>query len=502
MKRTSLAALALGVVVAGCTASPTGTTTSQSGTETVVLHLATIDGSLAQPGQDYAQHAFIDALNSVSSGQIRAEVTLSYAESEQDPESALVKAISSGQVDGGWPATRAFAAAGIPGLQAIEAPFALTNYDAVREAVTGPVRTQVLDALAGTGIHGLGVSIAGLRRPFTSVPLTAVESWRGLRFKTLNSATQDAAVTALGGHPVHTNLHWKEQLAAHAITLDGLEYGLSVTGSDMPFKHYAANLVLWPKVAVLSINQARFDQLGPQQRGWIEAAARVAENASVQGNYAEDGYVKTLCEIGIEAYLVPAEVVTALRAKVQPALDRLSRDPAEAPLLTSVLEIAAAHAGVDPTTASAGCSNSADTVPTTVPAVPNGRYRVRVTLDDLRAASVDNSGNFTGTWTITVAHGTYAYTCKSDVLGARDCGESGADPDFVLEAGYLRGDAHVVHFVYDRAVHDRLADCGACQPIPTKNVGWSMHGDQLTFSDIGQQVNDPLLIVKPWTKVA
>ena len=128
-----------------------------------------------------------------------------------------------------------------------------------------------------------------------------------------------------------------------------------------------------------------------------------------------------------------------------------------------------------------------------------------MTLDDLDAAGVNNAKGYSGTWTITIDNGTYAYTCRPNALPGTDCGhttyESEADYAFVLEAGYLYGDDRAVQFVYDAAVHRSLADCEECAGPPTKHVGWTLDGDQLTFSDVGQPVVDQLLIVEPWTKV-
>ena len=140
-------------------------------------------------------------------------------------------------------------------------------------------------------------------------------------------------------------------------------------------------------------------------------------------------------------------------------------------------------------------------MPATVAPIPNGKYRARITYDDIQSAQVSNGGHYTGTWTITVANGTYALTCTYTVDPKGDCGESGADPNWVLEAGYLRGDTHVVHFIYDHAVHDRLVHCGPCQSGGTKNAGWRLVGNKLTFYDVGQPV-DNLLLIKAWTKVS
>ena len=73
-----------------------------------------------------------------------------YGDGAAAAESEIVQAIAAGEVDGGWPTVRAFANAGIPGLQAVEAPMTITSYDAEKELVSGPVADERAQA-AWTG---------------------------------------------------------------------------------------------------------------------------------------------------------------------------------------------------------------------------------------------------------------------------------------------------------------------------------------------------------------
>lgn len=502
MKHIGIIWLALMMALAGCSATAAA---DKAGSTSVVLHLVSLDGGLNNTGQEYGLQAFVDALSQISNGKITGDVTFAYAHSDPNPETAIVKAIASGEVDGGWPATRSFAPAGIPGMQAVEAPFALTSNDAVLDAVKGPVRDQVLGALNATGVKGIGLVIGGLRRFFTDKPLTSVAAWQGLQLRVVEDPVQDGFARAAGAMPVHTDLDWRDKLNSGELKLNGVELAVPIAAaSGMPFSYYPTNLVLWPKIYVLSLNRARFDGLTTQQQGWIEAAAKIAEGSSVNGHYNEGEFVQALCDNGVLPYTVPDAALAALRTKVEPVINKLATDPAEAALLASVMKVAGAHPQPDPTLQSATCGprRMAD-VPKTTATIPDGKYRVDVTYQDITAARVANNGNYTGTWTLTVADGTYAYTCTVGVEPAEDCGASGAPADYVLEAGYLRGDDRMAYFVYDHAVHDHLAQCGlVCPPNPTKTVGWRLAGDQLTFFDAGQPVIDNLLIIKPWTKVS
>src|SRR4029450_1981071 len=90
--------------------------TDKSGGDTAVLRLATID-RVNNNGQSYGPEAFVETLEKVSDGRIKVEVTTDYEGGAPEAESNLVKAIASGDVDGGWPSTRAFANAGIGGAE-------------------------------------------------------------------------------------------------------------------------------------------------------------------------------------------------------------------------------------------------------------------------------------------------------------------------------------------------------------------------------------------------
>ena len=197
------AAVATAVLVAACSAGG-----DKAGAETVVLKLATIDrvsnnGQSGGPGwnwsQSYGPQAFVDSLEEASGGGIKLEVTTDYGQGAPDAESDLVEAIASGDVDGGWPSTRAFANAGITGLEAVEAPMMLTSYAAEKALVSGPVADQLLEQLDGTGIVGLDLAVGPLRRPFAAeAPLLGPENWAGATFRVPTHRCKPTRCACLG----------------------------------------------------------------------------------------------------------------------------------------------------------------------------------------------------------------------------------------------------------------------------------------------------------------
>ena len=152
-----------------------------------MLRLATID-RVNNSSQSYGTRGFRRNLADVSGGRIKSDGDR-IRWRRRRAESNLVKAIASGEVDGGWPSTRAFANAGITGLEAVEAPMTLTSYAAEKTLVSGPVADKLLAKLDGTGVVGLKLAVGPLRRPFAAkAPLLAPEDWAGATLVTTHQS--------------------------------------------------------------------------------------------------------------------------------------------------------------------------------------------------------------------------------------------------------------------------------------------------------------------------
>ena len=196
----------------------------------------------------------MSSLGKVSGGRIKVELKTEYGDGAAEAESNVVKAIASGELDGGWPSTRAFASGGIEGLEVVEAPMTITSYAAEKALVSGPVADKVLARLDGSGVVGLGLAVGPLRRPFAArTPLLGPEDWKGARFRVYNSPVQADAVRALGGTPANLGFGWIDEVRAGR--LRGAEFDIAQyakNGNSTEAGHVTANVVLWPKVFVLA----------------------------------------------------------------------------------------------------------------------------------------------------------------------------------------------------------------------------------------------------------
>lgn len=496
---------AVTVFVAACSGGGADDVADKSGNDTVVLRLATIDGEVNNNGQSYGPQAFVDALEQVSDGRVKVEVTETYDDGAADAESNIVEAIASGELDGGWPSTRAFAEAGIPGLEAVEAPMTITSYDAEKALVSGPVADDLLAQLDGTGVVGLELAVGPLRRPFAAdAALVGPEDWQGARFRVYNSPVQADAVRALGAEPANLSFEWMREVEAG--TLRGAEFDIAQydkAGFMTQAGNVTANVVLWPKVFVLSISQERLDALSDQQREWVHEAADQAMQASVDATYDETTPARRLCGNGVRFVDASPSQIASLRSALTPVVDQLADDPVAGPLLEQIQGVAAEHGGPDVPDVPESCRTAAPEdelgpVPEEVSSLPNGLYRTEITLADVEAAGASNGPGWTGTWTLDVSDGTYALTCTPLENPGRDCGNTVTDD--VLDAGYLRGTGDTVYFVYDAELHSQRSDCELpCHPLPPYRVTWALDGDNLRFSDLSGWALDKVLT--PWQKI-
>lgn len=515
--RTLLAAALVTAALGGC--QPAGTE-DKAGGRVTTIRLATID-ELDGNGMSYGPPTFVESLHEVSEGRLRVEVdTQTFSEEDPDAESRLVEAIAAGDVDGGWPSTRAFAAGGVPGLEVVEAPMTLTSYAAVSELVGSPLAHKLLDRLEGSGLVGLALTVGPLRRPFAAeAPLLGASDWHGQPFRSYNSPVQDAVIEALGARPVHVTRAWPDLVREG--DLRGLEFDVAQyqrNGMTTQAGHITGNVVLWPKVFVLSLSQDRWDTLTDQQRTWFREAAARSVAASVAGPYDEATVAASLCASGAEVHLASPEQVRSVEEAVAPVLEELDADP----LLAELRMIAAAH----PTTDSlevAECRPTLEVrevdrlrVPGTAARIPDGVYRMELTPEDLEAAGLADAGKgFTGVWTLTVGGGAFAMDCSPlrESTGF-DCNYVEALPaDFdhnPREVGQLRGSGSTAYFVHDPEIEASQTDCvfppseteeNSCLPSITNRVSWELADDTLTMRDLVSDSPSYQLVVKPWSRI-
>lgn len=508
---TVTAGIVAAVLAAGCTTPPT----DKAGSDTMVLKLATIDGQINNNGYSFGPATFVRALSEVSGDRIQVDVATTYGGEDAAAEADLVTAIAEGEVDGGWPATRAFAAAGIEGLAALEAPLTVTSYAAEKDLAVGTAARLAMAGLGGSGVKGLGLAVGPLRRPFgaETFPIS-LEDWHGMRFRSYNSPVQTDTIESLRGTAVQAGTDWPAKLQTGQI--DGIEMDLAqylANGHGREAGKVASDIVLWPKMYVLAINQDLWDGLNEQQRSWIQAAADRAIRASVDSDYPEDEIARQLCDRGVRFKPAGPGGLRALRQAVRPVLDRLADEPGEAELLAQVLAAADRHPATDSVTVPRACTTDPGTaddpgIPTTLAPIPDGTYRKQITEQQVRAAGYTNSDGTSGTWTLEITDGRWSESCRPIDAPGLDCGHTVADS--VLDAGSFYGDARVVWMVSEPARLAQATGCrlpadgtaGHCHPAtPATRLRWALDGDDLVFQRSGTSLGFLETTLGPYVRI-
>ena len=150
--------------------------------------------------------------------------------------------------------------------------------------------------------------------------------------------------------------------------------------------------------------------------------------------------------------------------------------------------------------------------PPQVAAVPDGVYRVHLTVDELVAGG--SAPENAGTFTLTIKGGSYRLSCIPEP--PTNCGNTVAATSFAVEVGSVNGTGPTVWFVPDNAEKSRLTGCvqhshsaAGCGPEGAYRLDWRRIGDRLAFSGFygiedqadGQSGYENFTF-KPWTKIA
>jgi TRAP-type C4-dicarboxylate transport system substrate-binding protein len=483
---TTLSVLA----TAACSA---GAPADRAGGETVTLKLGTID-HVNPDGQAYGVQAFVDSIPTVSRGRLKVEVVEQYGDGAPTADADLIKAIADGKLDGGWMGTRGFGAAGIHGLEAFEAPMVITTYAAQKALVSSDVANQALSALDQSGVVGLGLTVGPLRRPFAAKSaLVGPEDWNGINFRTYNSDVQADTVKTLGAVPVNLGYEWIDEVSAGQ--LRGAEFHLAQyqhNGLGKEAGNVTGNVVLWPKMYVLTMSRQKFNALSDQQRAWIREAADLGVKASLEATYDESSIAEELCTRGVRFKDATPAQLLALRTRLTPVLDRLASDSVSGPLLTQIKAVTQQNAASETLKVDNDCrkgaavnENLAGTIPRTTAAIPDGAYRVQLSTDEVLAAGLDNQDGTSGTWTLSVHDGKYQLRCQPVSAPGHDCG--GSTQSEPLEWGDLRGKGNVVYLLSDS--NEIL-----------KVMRWAIKSNELQFTN-PEHEGSWELVLKPWKKI-
>jgi TRAP-type C4-dicarboxylate transport system substrate-binding protein len=369
----------MALVLAGCSGdgaegSPGDKAGGSSPTVTLTMGTADPRGRPDTPTVDY----FVERLRALTRGSVTVDVRWNAGQEYSDGEQAIAQQVRAGRLDLGWVGARAFDTLGVTSLQAIQAPFLITDNQVVGKVAADPVARKMLSGLSAAGMVGLGLYPDQLRHPVGfRKPLASMAHFKGARIRTLTSNTSDALLRSLGAEP----LHLKGSAYSVAVsdgTLDGVDASLGLAPA-LGGSFVTGNVVFFPRMNVLFGSEASLAKLDRIQRAAINRAAAETLSHAIDALPGPEDPTP-FCEGGGTVVTAPATELAAMRRAAQKVYTELE---ANADTKANIEAIRALVAQVKPAAAPSSCGQPRPTAPDQSSAlVPDGTYTAVATKAD------------------------------------------------------------------------------------------------------------------------
>jgi TRAP-type C4-dicarboxylate transport system substrate-binding protein len=358
----------------------------------VVLRVGTNDPS-DQPYMAAVMAEFTRQATAVSGGSVQITPVFRAAGDPppDDWDQAVARRVMSGELEMGLIPSAAWDSEGVTSLTPLNAPFLIDSNELVASVVDSELAGTLMSGLDGVGITGLALVPESLRHVFGyGDPLLAPSDFAGGLIRSPRSETVYELFHALGATVddlrgssydeavVAGEVRGSESSFARAATLPGAN--LVATG----------NLPLFPKVNVLVVNTAAFDELSTQQQEALRQAAAATRAYAIDAMPDPLVSAQDFCAAGGSVVLASATDASALMEAAQPVYEHLEADPVARGLIASFREM---KVGVPHGTAVESCGTS-HTSPSTdaAPAgnvIPLGSYTRTITAADGEALGLD-----------------------------------------------------------------------------------------------------------------
>jgi TRAP-type C4-dicarboxylate transport system substrate-binding protein len=385
---------------------------------------------------------FAADVEKLSRGTLKVVVDSStYSTADAANAARLVAAMRSGQVSFSYDPVRDWAAAGVPGFEAVDAPFLVTTFGASALLANSTVAPALLSQLSGLGLVGLGLIPTEPRQVLSVSPLFPPSAFRGISLRVVDNPETAALISAIGATPVQglsaddtgeeLQDHWIGAAETQPMAILGNSYN-----AEAP---YLTTYGLFPKIEVIVATKSAWAALTGQQQAAIREAAADTLVNSRQVPAREDTELDTLCAAGLVLDQPSTAQLSAL------AQEAVRATPASAQVASMVRRIRSTIAGTGPeldaVSPPAGChvahtvaeakafaaaSASQSSAPPASPTstggatIPPGIYVTTDTVADFRAAGqVGAEWNTAQTFQLNIyADGAVLQTQEPDPGGA------------------------------------------------------------------------------------
>ena len=413
--------------------------------------------------------AIADTVERLSAGSMQIEFDDYVHRDRPDTESAIIDDVVAGRYDMAWVPQRPWPERGIHAFDALVAPLLIDTYPLEGAVLADPIVDEMLAALDGSGVVGLGIVPGPIRYAATrSEPALDLESLKGMTVAIDDTAVAEDALETLGAKAT-------KKMTLGGADLSGADAVIQQLGSiagnryDLEMPH-VTGLGLWPRPVIVIIGKPRFDALSSDQRAWLAQAvdAAVADQLAALPT-ADVQAIEHMCENGTTFASPTADQRAAFAAAIEPVYERLGTDPFTARAVTRIQELKASTA---PAGALPPCDLGSKAAPSTAAGVgfPDGTYAMDASCEELQAF-----------W-------------ESNQTPVEFRGECPGHGEFTLKDGKWTewyGERWTYAFVGD---HVKLGDF---------TLRWTYDGKQVTFSEIeGGRPDDAVVwTIKPYARV-
>ena len=266
--------------------------------------------------------AFAGAVRRLSKGEI--VVVFRSTGLTSDSERLAIQQVRAGSAPMAWIPTRGWDTQGVKAFTALQAPLLVTDYALLRKVLTGEVARAMLGGTMGVGVRTLGLAAADLRLILGArKPFLAPADFRGAKIRVpAGSAVTSSILEALGAVPMEIASSADLSSALQDGTLDGAETSLGyilLNGYQRVASHVTTNLVLFPRVDSIAVNEASFRRLTSKQRSILARAAVETTTRSFAGLQARDQLqLRLLCGVGLKAASSSPADLAAVRSALLP----------------------------------------------------------------------------------------------------------------------------------------------------------------------------------------
>jgi TRAP-type C4-dicarboxylate transport system substrate-binding protein len=491
--RTSVTTAALTAIVLGLAACGSQPGINKAG---AVRHDVTVIRLQMPDGGDTDGVYFAQDVADRSHGSLKVVIDDErYQSSVPADEAQLVPALLAGRADFAYQPARDFAAAGVPGFQALDAPFLVTTVQASEALAASPVAAALLRQLSGLGLVGIGLIPAEPRQLASTRPLIAPSAFGGVRLRINDSPETAALVTATGAHPVQGMTSNTVTHLLSSGSLGGVETSpLYVLNNDYNVPApYLTSYAVFPKFQAIVASRRAWLALTASQRTAIRRAAADTLTRARQLPSIEEEELAEICASGIVVdEPSPGELVALAR-------ETASAIPGGEQVTGMIKMIRSDVSGTGPQLRPLPFPSQCRTAATSAQAlalhrlslpggsepqgatIPPGTYVSTDTVADFRAGGVigpDSNKAITWTWHL-YANGTFYQTQRPDY------------PDQPFGRGRYVEHGDQVTFSYE-----------AYMAEAAETLRWSYYDGLLTFTivqvqDVGARV---MYTAHPWQR--